>query len=157
MGISLTGSDLAVRYVPGESDSRMFGGNSNWRGPIWFPVNVLLTDSLRRYALGMAAHLEVEYPTDSGQLRHVVDIADDLDSRLVGLFRIGPDGRRPSDPRHVPTGPLWQAHPTSANTSMATPARAWAALIRPAGRRWSRIWSAWGRTEGALARPCAQG
>ena len=112
MGISLTGSDLAVRYVPGESDSRMFGGNSNWRGPIWFPVNVLLTDSLRRYALGMAAHLEVEYPTDSGQLRHVVDIADDLDSRLVGPFRIGPDGRRPSDPRHVPTGPLWQAHPT---------------------------------------------
>lgn len=85
MGISLTGSDLAVRYVPGESDSRMFGGNSNWRGPIWFPVNVLLTDSLRRYALGMAAHLEVEYPTGSGQLRHVVDIADDLDSRLVGL------------------------------------------------------------------------
>jgi hypothetical protein len=110
--LQLEGADLPVRYVPGASDSRLFGGNSNWRGPIWFPVNVLLTDALRRYAGGMAADVQVEYPAGSGRLIGVAEVADDIDRRLVGLFRIGPDGRRPSDPRDIPTHPLWQAHPT---------------------------------------------
>jgi len=110
--LKVDGSELTVRYVPGESDSGLFGGNSNWRGPIWLPVNVLLTDALRTYAAGMAAGAQVEYPDGSGQYRDVAAVAADIDSRLVGLFRIGPDGRRPSDPRHVPTGPLWQAQPT---------------------------------------------
>ncbi len=110
--IALQGTDLEVRYVPGESDSGLFGGNSNWRGPIWMPVNILLTDALRTYAAGMGAALRVEYPTGSGAFRGLTAVADDIDDRLVALFRVGPDGRRPSDPRHVPTGPLWQAHPT---------------------------------------------
>jgi hypothetical protein len=76
------------------------------------PSNVLLTDALRTYAAGMGADLQIEFPTDSGQFRGIGDAAAEIDSRLVGLFRIGADGRRPSDPRHVPTGPLWQAHPT---------------------------------------------
>ncbi|MEI2779408.1 MAG: glucosidase [Tetrasphaera sp.] len=110
--LSLDGAELQIRYVPGESDSRLFGGNSNWRGPIWLPVNVLLTDALRTYAEGMGAPLQVEYPAGSGAYRGMLEIAADIDARLVGLFRIGPDSRRPGDPRHVPTGPLWQAHPT---------------------------------------------
>ncbi len=103
---------MPVRYAPAESDSGLFGGNSNWRGPIWMPVNVLLTDALRTYAAGMGSDVLVEYPDGSGERRPVLEIAEDLDARLVGLFRVGPDGRRPSDPRHVPTGALWQAHPT---------------------------------------------
>ena len=91
---------------------RVFGGNSNWRGPIWMPVNVLLTDALRTHAAGMGSALQLEYPTGSGDFRGLAAVAADLDDRLVSLFRIGADGRRPSDPRHVPTGPLWQAHPT---------------------------------------------
>ncbi|MFN8097046.1 MAG: glucosidase [Dermatophilaceae bacterium] len=110
--LALDGADLEVHYVPGESDSGLFGGNSNWRGPIWMPVNVLLTDALRTYAAGMGSALQLEYPTGSGDFRGLAAVAADLDDRLVSLFRIGADGRRPSDPRHVPTGPLWQAHPT---------------------------------------------
>ncbi|CCI51694.1 MGH1-like glycoside hydrolase domain-containing protein [Nostocoides jenkinsii] len=110
--LNLQGADLVMTYEPGESDSALFGGNSNWRGPVWMPVNVLLTDALRTYAAGMGADLQIEFPTDAGQFRGIGDAAAEIDSRLVGLFRIGADGRRPSDPRHVPTGPLWQAHPT---------------------------------------------
>ena len=110
--LQLDGADLSVRYLPAESDSGLFGGNSNWRGPIWLPVNVLLTDALRTYAAGMAADLQVEYPAGSGSYRGVAEVAADIDSRLVGLFRAGPDGRRPSDPAGLPHDPLWQAHPT---------------------------------------------
>ncbi|WP_048698406.1 MGH1-like glycoside hydrolase domain-containing protein [Nostocoides australiense] len=110
--IRLDGSDLPIAYVPGESHSPMFGGNSNWRGPIWFPVNVLLADALRTYAAGMASDVQVEFPHGSGEYRPVVAVADEIDQRLTGLFRMGPDWRRPSDPRDIPTDPLWQAHPT---------------------------------------------
>lgn len=110
--LNLGGTDLPMRYVPAESEGPMFGGNSNWRGPVWFPVNVLLTDALRTYAAGMASHVQVEFPHGSGSYRGVAGVADEIDQRLVGLFRMGPDGRRPSDPRDIPTGPLWQAHPT---------------------------------------------
>lgn len=110
--IQIDGADLPVHYNPGDSDSPMFGGNSNWRGPIWFPVNVLLTDALRTYAAGMAADVQVEFPHGSGSYLGVAEVAEAIEDRLIGLFRLGPDGRRPSDPRDIPTGPLWQAHPT---------------------------------------------
>ncbi|MCE1180238.1 MAG: glucosidase [Micrococcales bacterium] len=110
--VPIDGRNLPIRYVPAESESGMFGGNSNWRGPIWFPVNVLLTGALRTYAAGMSARTKVEFPTGSGQQLGLADIADAIEDRLIGLFRRGEDGRRPSDPRHVPTHELWQAHPT---------------------------------------------
>ena len=103
---------LSLDYQPAESRDGLFGGNSNWRGPVWFPVNTLLVHALTTYGLGIAAGERFEYPTGSGESGTLVEITADLRERLIGLFRIGPDGRRPSDPEHVPTGPLWQAHPT---------------------------------------------
>src|SRR5690606_32263146 len=103
---------MSLRYVPGESDSHMFGGNSNWRGPIWLPVNALLVDALRSYGRAAGAGETVEMPTGSGRHVPVTQAADESEDRLVSLFRPGPDGRRPSTPRHHPSGPLWDAHPT---------------------------------------------
>jgi hypothetical protein len=110
--VPIDGADLPIRYVPAESDSGLFGGNSNWRGPVWMPVNVLLADALRTYAAGLAAELTVELPTGSGSRRTLAEVADEVDDRLIGLFRMSADGRRPSDPVHVGTGPLWAEHPT---------------------------------------------
>ena len=108
--VAVEGATWAMQYVPGASDSGLFGGNSNWRGPVWLCVNVLLVDALRQYAAGREATFE--FPVGSGQQVPAQEIADELDQRLIGLFRAGPDGRRPSDPRDHGTGPLWQPHPT---------------------------------------------
>ena len=110
--VVVDGTTLGTRYDPGESTTGLFGGNSNWRGPVWFPVNVLLTDALRTYAQGAGADLMVELPTGSGHRVPLSAAADDLEQRLVSLFRPGPDGRRPADPRDHGGGPLWTEHPT---------------------------------------------
>ncbi len=111
--IELPGRDaVEINYKPAESDDGLFGGNSNWRGPVWIPVNALVLHALRVYAGGFAEELPVDYPVGSNHIGPLSAAADDLEQRLIGLFRIGPDGRRPGDPCHVPTGPLWQAHPT---------------------------------------------
>src|SRR5699024_1492185 len=72
--VQLGQTELGLRYEPAESRSGMFGGNSNWRGPIWFPVNSLLTDALRIYGRGAGAGMEVEFPTGSGQAMPLVQI-----------------------------------------------------------------------------------
>jgi hypothetical protein len=72
----------------------MFGGNSNWRGPIWFPLNYLLINALERYHRFFGDELTVEYPT-GGPRRTLDEVAADLRQRLVDLFIVGPDGRRP--------------------------------------------------------------
>ncbi len=84
-----------VGYVPGEADNSMFGGNSNWRGPVWFPVNYLLLESLRRYGEYYGEGLRVEVPAGSGVWCTLTEAADVLSARLVSLFL--PDGahRRP--------------------------------------------------------------
>ncbi len=84
-----------VRYVPAESDTPMFGGNSNWRGPIWMPVNYFLITALRRYHRWLGDGYRVEHPVGSGQQRTLAEVADDLSRRLVALFAPGADGRRP--------------------------------------------------------------
>ncbi len=109
--VTLLGTEMTVEYEPGESRSRMFGGNSNWRGPVWFPMTVLLADALEVYAEGPAGAATFEYPTGSGNSRTLRSIASDLDQRLVGLFRPGADGRRPGSPRDHGSGPLWDPHP----------------------------------------------
>ncbi|MFZ2502534.1 MAG: hypothetical protein WAW88_07685, partial [Nocardioides sp.] len=109
--IELPDGFVEIEYVPGESNSPMFGGNSNWRGPVWFPVNALIIDALRAYAAGAGAGLQVAYPTGSGQVMGLTEVARLLEQRLLDLFRPGPDGRRASDPRDHLTGPLWSDHP----------------------------------------------
>jgi hypothetical protein len=112
--IDVAGMDMSMRYTPGESDSGLFGGNSNWRGPIWFPLNTLIINALHTYAAGSAAAMTVEFPTGSGQFMGLHEVAQALEERLVAMFRPGPDGKRPGDPRDLLSGPLWTQHPTFA-------------------------------------------
>jgi len=93
--VDLGGSLVSVDYEPGESHTGMFGGNSNWRGPVWMPVNFLLLRNLQRYAWSIGRSLEVEYPTGSGRMVTLGVCAEDLRGRLISLFLRGPDGRRP--------------------------------------------------------------
>jgi hypothetical protein len=89
------GHEQTVKYVPGESDSWMFGGNSNWRGPIWFPMNFLIIESLQRFHHYYGNDFKVEHPTGSGTMRTLEEVAADLTDRLNTLFLRGGDGRRP--------------------------------------------------------------
>ena len=84
-----------VTYTPGESDSGLFGGNSNWRGPIWMPVNYLLIESLRRFDDYYGPGFKVECPTGSGKLLSLGEVANELSRRLLRIFVPGPDGDRP--------------------------------------------------------------
>jgi hypothetical protein len=87
-------TELSVSYLPGESDSGLFGGNSNWRGPVWMPVNFLIIEALRRFHLYYGDDFRVECPTGSGRFLSLAGVADELARRLSGLFLRGPDGRR---------------------------------------------------------------
>ncbi len=89
------GAEQTVRYLPGESDSGLFGGNSNWRGPIWFPVNFLLIESLQKFHHYYGDDFKVECPTGSGRMLTLNEIAAELTRRLTHLFLRGADGRRP--------------------------------------------------------------
>jgi len=84
-----------VKYEPGESDSGMFGGNSNWRGPVWMPINYLLIENLRRFYTFYGDGLKIECPTGSGVKLTLNEIADELRRRVLQIFLRGADGRRP--------------------------------------------------------------
>ena len=89
------GNRFAIGYVPGESTSHLFGGNSNWRGPIWMPVNFLLVESLRRFHCYYGDDFMVECPVGSGKYSNLAQVADELSRRLARLFLKDADGRRP--------------------------------------------------------------
>ncbi|MBL8728929.1 MAG: glucosidase [Planctomycetes bacterium] len=93
--ITVEGQEHRVDYEPGEGNTRLFGGNSNWRGPIWFPVNYLLVEALERYHHFFGDDLKVECPTGSGQWLTLQQVADELNRRLVALFLPDAQGRRP--------------------------------------------------------------
>jgi Mannosylglycerate hydrolase MGH1-like glycoside hydrolase domain/Glycosyl hydrolase family 63 C-terminal domain len=93
--IDVAGTSSTIDYEPAESTTGMFGGNSNWRGPVWFPVNYLVVSALRRYARFFHDEFTIEYPTGSGNELTLGAAADDLRDRLVSIFLVGPDGRRP--------------------------------------------------------------
>lgn len=84
-----------VRYVSGESETGLFGGNSNWRGPIWMPLNYLLLDALDRYHDFFGESLEVECPTGSGNFQNLSEVSVEVATRLGNLFRADAQGRRP--------------------------------------------------------------
>jgi hypothetical protein len=93
--IQVDGLTHTVRYKPGESDSGLFGGNSNWRGPIWFPVNYLIVESLQQFHHYYGDDFTVECPTGSGRYLTLREIADELASRLCSIFLPDEAGRRP--------------------------------------------------------------
>jgi hypothetical protein len=104
------GTKQKVTYDPGEATTDLFGGNSNWRGPIWFPVNYLLIEALERYHYFYGDSLQVECPTGSGRLMNLREVARDLANRLAGIFRPDSQGRRISngqDPRFA-QDPYWR-------------------------------------------------
>jgi len=93
--IELAGEVHTVDYEPAESTTPLFGGNSNWRGPVWFPTNVRVIEAVRRFARFYGADLRVEHPARSGRQHTLDEVADDLSARLVSLFLDDADGRRP--------------------------------------------------------------
>ena len=104
------GGEYRVDYEPAESTTGLFGGNSNWRGPVWFPTNFLLLEALERYDHFYGESLQVECPTGSGRMLNLRQVALELSSRLAGLFLPDANGRRPcngDDPRFA-TDPHWR-------------------------------------------------
>ena len=91
----VNGTEMKVQYVPGESDSGMFGGNSNWRGPVWFPLNYILIEAFERYHQFYGDDLLVECPTGSGVMMNLKQVADELRRRLSRLFLADETGDRP--------------------------------------------------------------
>ena len=93
--IQAGGQEFRVSYLPGESDSGMFGGNSNWRGPIWMPVNGLIIRALLQYYSYYGNDFTVECPTGSGRQMNLYQVAEEISRRLSNIFLKGKDGRRP--------------------------------------------------------------
>ena len=106
----LDGQEHRLDYEPGESSTRSFGGNSNWRGPVWFPVNFLLIEALERYHHFYGEGLRVECPTGSGQMLNLQQVADNLRCRLARLFLPDAQGRRPchGEDRRYAEDPHWR-------------------------------------------------
>ena len=104
------GGRETVGYVPGESNTGMFGGNSNWRGPVWFPLNFLIVESLRQYHEFYGETFQVECPTGSGILMNLRQVADEIERRLVTLFKQDAQGRRPchGTEKHYAEQPGWK-------------------------------------------------
>jgi hypothetical protein len=93
--VDLDGHEHRVDYEPAESRTGLFGGNSNWRGPVWFPLNFLLIEALQKFDYYYRDSLKVELPTGSGQMMTLWEVAAELSRRLTRIFLRGQDGRRP--------------------------------------------------------------
>jgi hypothetical protein len=93
--VQVQGESYGVNYLPAESDTGMFGGNSNWRGPIWMPVNVLLIRGLLSFYLYYGDSFKVECPTGSGKLMNLFEVAQEISNRLVSIFARNSSGVRP--------------------------------------------------------------
>ena len=104
------GGVARMSYEPGEGLTGLYGGNSNWRGPVWFPVNYMLIGALMRFHHHLGPRFTVELPTRSGRRCNLAEVADDLSRRLASIFLRGEDGRRPvfGDSARFQTDPDWR-------------------------------------------------
>jgi hypothetical protein len=111
--LKIDGEDYTVKYAPADSDNRLFGGNSNWRGPIWFPVNYMLVRSLHEFSRFYGDSLQVECPTGSGCMLTLDGVAREIARRLASIFLRDPKtGRRATygDNEYFQTDPHWRDH-----------------------------------------------
>ena len=92
--LNLDGQEYRLDYEPGESTSNLFGGNSNWRGPIWMPVNFLILHALKQYHLYYGDTFQVECPTGSGNMKNLDQVVEELARRLTRIFLLNAEGRR---------------------------------------------------------------
>jgi hypothetical protein len=108
--MAVNGNEHRVDYEPAESSTGLFGGNSNWRGPIWFPVNYLLIESLQKFHYFLGDHYRVECPTGSGNMINLWEVAGAISQRLTGIFERDQDGRRPvfGGTEKFQTDPHWR-------------------------------------------------
>jgi hypothetical protein len=108
--LGIGSQDYRVAYLPSESDTGMFGGNSNWRGPIWMPVNVLLIRALVQYYLYYGDSFKIECPTGSGRMMNLFEVSKELSARLARIFLRDPLGRRPvyGGTEKFQTDPHWR-------------------------------------------------
>jgi hypothetical protein len=109
---SVGGQEYRVGYLPAESDSGMFGGNSNWRGPIWLPVNALLIRGLMHYFAYYGNNFKIECPTGSGKLMNLFEVAREIADRLTRIFLRDEAGRRPifGGAEKFQRDPYWRDH-----------------------------------------------
>jgi hypothetical protein len=107
---TVEGRDYRVNYVPAESDSGLFGGNSNWRGPVWMPVNTLLIRALMQYYTYYGDNFRIECPTGSGNMMNLFEVAREIANRLIRIFLRDESGRRPvfGGEQKFQTDPHWR-------------------------------------------------
>lgn len=106
----VNGQEFRVDYLPAESNTGMFGGNSNWRGPVWMPMNVLLIRALQQYYLYYGDNFKVECPTGSGNMMNLFEVSKDISDRLIRMFIRNNNGERPvyGGTKKFQTDPHWQ-------------------------------------------------
>jgi hypothetical protein len=92
--VNVDGMQFSIKYTPAESDSGLFGGNSNWRGPIWFPINYLLIESLKTFYAYYGDDFKIECPTSSGNFMTLKEVSEELSRRISNLFLADKDGKR---------------------------------------------------------------
>ena len=131
------GQEYRVDYLPAESNTGMFGGNSNWRGPVWMPVNTILIRALLNFYLYYGDNFKIECPTGSGKMMNLFEVAKEIADRLTRIF-LRDDARQAAglwrerrSSRPTPTGATTSC---STSTSTATTGRDWARATRRDGR-----------------------
>lgn len=132
------GEEYRVQYLPAESDSGMFGGNSNWRGPIWMPVNALIIRALLSYYLYYGDNFKIECPTGSGKMMNLFEVSKEIAARLTRIFLQDERGRRPVYGGRKSSRAILTGGTTSSSMSISTETmeRGSAQATRRAGRGW---------------------